>query len=318
MKEVTLSLDIDDEISLMAHHVQATWNNVRDIQAALKDLHAKASHDTRALFDQYEPSEVCHQLSQARQELVSGLFQDDDEKALCGSYDSIASVLDQTYYKLRSVREAGLGLDGPWDFASKMAPHHKAILKKYPSLAHATPKADPDEHVFQGSYIGAVRSFEFPERITPGHVEHEIDGHGKGAAYVLLSAAYAHFMGVTEQLNTKALVRDIKELFSTDMPSMTFGKVVTGAIDNKILKTLITLSAEVYTEDQFKAAVAGRKEYNLMSAEDKQKVCDENPLCSIEELDRKISEEEKKTLKALRRIFSVGRGQSADLSGPRF
>ncbi len=318
MKEVTLQLDIDEEINQLAQHVQATWNNVKEIHSVLRELQVRAAHDTRALFDQFEPSEVCHSLSKARQELVSRLFQDEDEKALCGSYDSIASVLDQAYYKMRSVREAGLGLDGPWDFSSKMAPHHKAILKKYPSLAHATPKANPDEHVFQGSYIGAVRSFEFPERITAGHVAHEIDGHGKGAAYVLLGAAYAHFMGINEHLNTKALVRDIKELFNTDIPNMTFGKVVTGAVDNKLLQTLITLSDEVYTEDQFKAAVVSRKEFSLMSPEDRQKVCDENPLCSMEELDRQISEDEKKTLKALRRVFSTNRGHGADLSGPRF
>lgn len=313
MKIVTLQLDIKEEIDAMEQQVLASWKNVRDLRPALEDLYARATHDTRAFFEDFEPSTLCHSLIEARAGVIESYFSDEDQKNLCGYYDSISNTLSQINTSLGYVLSATRNMDGPWDFSGKLTPHFKAIVKKYPSLAHATLKTDAESVEFKGSYIGAVRSFEFPERITANHVEAEMDSHGKGSAYALLGAAYAHFMGISEQLNTLRLVRDIKGLFDINEPSMKFGKIIDGSTGNKLLDTLISLGEPMHQEQDFVDAVENAKTFRAKT-EEEQKAISAGYFTSNDELDRSINESQKKALKALCRHFRTSSGHDQSIS----
>jgi hypothetical protein len=314
MKTVTLQLNIDDEINAMEQQVLATWSNVRDIRPALQALYAQAAHDSRAFFEDFEPSMLCRSLSEARVAEIKKLFDDEDQKDLCGYYDSVANTLRQIDNGMSYVLGASRNIDGPWDFSEKLTPHFKVILKKYPSLAHASPKLDAEHLEFQGCYIGAVRSHEFFERITPQYVEYEVDGHGKGSAYVLIGAAYAHFMGVSEKLNTLALMRDIQSLFDIAEPVMKFGKIIDGSVGNKLLDTLISLADPMPQEKEFVDEVANMKAFRTMTPQERAQMNKTDMHISNEELDRLIDEHQKDALKAVRRHFRINSKPDHELS----
>lgn len=318
MKIVTLQLNIDEEINAMEQQVLASWSNVRDIRPALTELYAKAAHDTRAFFEDFEPSMLCRSLIEARRTEIEKLFDDEDQKALCGYYDAVSSTLSQIDNRMGYVLSASRNIDGPWDFSTKLTPHFKAILKKYPSLAHASPKPDSQNVEFQGCYIGAVRSSEFPERISARHVEYEVDSHGKGSAYVLIGAAYAHFMGISEKLNTLGLMRDIQGLFDISEPEMKFAKIIDGGVGNKLLDTLISLVEPMQQEKDFVDAVESMKAFRAKTPEEQKAMANTNLFTSNAELDRIISESEKKALKAVRRYFRINPNHDSELSATPF
>lgn len=314
MKNVTLQLNIDDEINAMEQYVLATWSHVDDIRPALQALYTQATHDTRAFFEDFEPSMLCRSLSEARVAEIEKLFDDEDQKNLCGYYDSVASMLSQIDNGMSYVVSASRDLDGPWDFAKKLSVPFKALVKKYPGLAHASPKSDTDNVEFQGSYIGAVRSREFSERTTAQYVEYEVEGHGKGAAYVLIGAAYAHFMGICEQINTLTLMRDIQGLFDINEPAIKFGKVIEGSVGNKILDTLITLADPMKEEKDFVDAVADMKAFRAMTPQEQAKKAGADSHISNEELDRLINDNQNDALKAVRRHFRINSKHHQDPS----
>lgn len=314
MKTVTLQLNMDDEINAMEQQVLATWSNVRDIRPALQALYTQAAHDTRAFFEDFEPSMLCRSLSEARVAEIEKLFDDEDQKNLCGYYDSVASTLRQIDNGMSYVLSASRNLDGPWDFAEKLTVPFKALVKKHPGLAHASPKSDAENVEFQGCYIGAVRSPEFSERITSQYVGYEVDGHGKGAAYVLIGAAYAHFMGICEQINTLTLMRDIQGLFDINEPTIKFGKVIEGSVGNKMLDTLISLAEPMQEEKDFVDAVANMKAFRAMTPQEQTKKASADMHISNEELDRLINEHQKDALKAVRRHFRINSKHDQELS----
>lgn len=302
MNPVDLRLNIDDEITEMEQYVAAHWDNVRNLRPALKELHQRASHDARAFFKENDAWLAINALEQKRMTVISKLLQDPEEIDFCGYYDAVFVTLKGINNNLSYMGKVGRDIDGPWDFSSRVNPHLKAIFKRFPDLAHASLKSVAGEKVFQGSHIGSIRANEFPDIVTGSGVGLEKSVYGRSAAHALLSAAYVHFLGIAEMLNTLALARDIEQFIPVSEPGLKFSPIISGQTGNKLLDAALSLCDPVPSESEFLEAVAKAKEFRKKSHEDQAKEVVDHGF-SISDLDQGIAESRRKAVKALKRCF---------------
>lgn len=313
MKNVTLQFDLIEEVIAMELQILASWINARDLKTALCDLYAKARFDTRAFFDQHDVWQLCTALRDERADVIAPSLKGEDECMLAGYYDAIATTLSSMSNNLSPVHEACRNIDGAWDFTERFTPHFKVLTKKYPGLAHLKPRTDAEIREFSGSHLGS-RSIEFPARITPDYAAIENSNHGKGMAYVILGAAYAHFMAISEKLNTLEMVDSLQGFLDVRQPGISFEPIALKPTGSRHLDTLISVCAKPSTEGEFRQAVSDAKEWKMKTPEQQAHTASELQMPSNADLDRIIADSRKSAIKAVRRHFDRPYDHSLELN----
>ena len=288
MKTLTADINLDEEVAHLAEFISQKWTPLANIQTLFAEIRDAALHAARGWFDQNEVWELATELEDARaKRLQSNLNLGFD--ASVELYDALCTLLHGIGRSAKDLREAGMALDGDWDYERRVRAVEHQLLLKYPDLAGARPLGwaelekgycdfdgqeeydpYPDQELFKGALVQGTFSFDFPYRVALPYVMYDEKCQSFKASAVLVSAVYAHFLGIAEFLNTQKLKQDlVAALPNLDEPGMLFGRNL--GTGNPFLMVMFEQMKPCPSRESFEACLAKRAEYEALSDEEKAK-----------------------------------------------
>ncbi len=289
MKELNETINLDEEVLHLAEFIRQKWTPIANIEDLFREIRDAALHSARGWFDQHEVWELATELEDKRSDkLEAELKLSFDAGAYL--YDAWCTLLSAISRKAKDVREAGMALDGDWDFTRRTRRVEVSLSEKYPDLASARPLGwaeleagysdfdgqeeydpKPDRELFKGAKVQGTLSGTFPLRVALPYVMYDEKCQGNRASHVLVGAVFAHFLGIAEHLNTVKLKCDlVAALPELDSPGMVFERTL--QTDNPILKVLFDLAPPCRSKAEFEACIASRTEFDALSEEEKARI----------------------------------------------
>lgn len=307
MKELTVDINLDEEVTHLAEFIRQKWTPIANIEALFTDIRDAALHAARGWFDQHEIWEFAVKLEDQRAAMLKKTLSDDLDVGL-EYYDALCTLLSSVSRDAQPVRDAALAVDGNWDFSRVTSRLTSRLLETYPDLAPSRPLGwaelekdyndfdgqeaydpRPDRELFTGSHVPGLQSPAFPGRVALPYVMYDEKCQGLKARGALVGAVFAHFLGIAEYLNTLELKTAIEKAFSgIHTPELLFERHV--ETDNKLLKVLIALARPSPSKEDFEKAVVAKAKFEALSEDEKEDSKAVNNRKVIELLERLRSE----------------------------
>lgn len=283
MKEMSANLNLDEEIAAMAEFISLRWEPLPDLLEMFREIRDAALHDARGWIDQYMVSSCTHDLLQEREALLEPV----SKRAV--SYDAVCQFLSNVCLRIGRVKDAGMALDGPWDFSRRSDKVYYAMAKKYPALVNARPlgwdelakgyrdfagqaEYDPtdDIRLFKGVNSDSAGASGFHGRTVLPYVMYDEKCQGRKAPRVLVSSAYAHFLFIAEQLHGYQVCDELRQIGNLKVPEMVFEvSWPEGSAESAFLKALKGLADAPPTQAEYEEALAAEAAFNALPEEEK-------------------------------------------------
>jgi hypothetical protein len=287
MKELTADIDLDHEVAAVASFISLKWTSISNVQALVTDIRASAERIGRPLFDHFQLWSKARELRKERIEMLEQTL--GSSRPDVSSSDAICSLLDSVMTTSNDISDAGRHLLGAWDIIATAKALQTTLVDRYPDLASARPRGwaeleqgyidfagqeeyDPtqDRELFAGARVQGARSDDFPGRIALPYVLYDERCRGLNASVSLISAVLAHFLGITEFLNSVRLVRDLPlALPQVSEPVMLFERKV--STDNPFLKVAFELAPPCRTRADFEETLKRQAAFDALSDEEKER-----------------------------------------------
>lgn len=288
MKELSTDINLDEEVAHMAEFIRQKWTPIENIEALFTEIRDAALHAARAWLHDHDIWDVAHDMLDARKALLEEKLKDSLPVQSVGVeyYDALCTLVYDISGKAKRLKEAGMDIDGPWDFSRRVNALSNRLSAKYPDLATARPNGwaefekgyteydgqaeydpKPDRELFKGSKVEGACSGSFPMRVALPYVMYDEKAQGFKAYRVLVGAVFAQFLGIKEMLNTEELKQALKALPGMDEPTMVFERKV--ATDNPLLSVLFKMARPCPKEAAYLAACKSQAEYAMLSDEEK-------------------------------------------------
>lgn len=285
MKELNPEVNIDYEIDAIVDFVGLKWtpiDNLKEIVTAIKD---KATHDARALFDTYDVFEYAHPLIEARR---NKLEQVSNSKSAY-LYDHTCHLLNEIIIHSSKVRDGALNIDGNWYFENKTKPIVKGLIKQYPELSKIKPNGwnafiknysdfdgqeeyDPEEdrNLFRGVNTESACAADLPGRLALPYVAYDDRCQGRKPSEVLIGSIYAQFIRIMEYKNSLGVCNALEALGLPNTDSLVFELNI--KTDNPLLKVIMALASEPYTEDDYLESLAETAKFEALPEEERRRI----------------------------------------------
>lgn len=280
MKELTLGLDLDQEVAALASFVSMKWTPIAGITELFTEIRTAALWAGRAWFDKHLVWEAATRMEDAREELLKDAVGGGDAPY----YDAYCTLLSQLSRATDDAREAALMVDGKWDFERRTKQLTTAVMSKYPDLYTSRPLGwdalaenycdfdgqeeydpRPDRELFQGVKVQGTLSADFPGRVALPYVMYDEKCQSMKAYQVLVGAVFAHFLGIAEFINTRRLIEDLKAAVSPDVGAreVLFERKVETA--NPLLQFMLSDIRPAPTKAEFDEAQVQRAAWNALT-----------------------------------------------------
>lgn len=227
MDKLTPTLDLDAEVVALAEFISAKWTPIANITQLFTEIRDAAMHAARAWIDKHRVWEVASKMEDDREAMLREVLGLPESNPAW--YDAYCTLLSHVAHKASALREAGLAVDGEWDFECRENQVAAKLADKYDSLVEARPLGwaalaenyvdfdgqaeydpKPDRALFKGARVEGTLSACFPGRVALPYVMYDEVCQGRRAYRVLVGAVYAHFLGIAEYLNTTRLIDDLQ------------------------------------------------------------------------------------------------------------
>lgn len=303
MKNLTVNINQDEEVLHLAEFIRQKWTPIANLEALITDIRAKAWHAARAWFVEHDIFEYACELEDARVALLESSLGLEEGDVSVSLYDAVCQLLHDISRESSMLRKAALDIDGPWDFERRSKNLTSELLAKYPDLEQARPlgwdqlepgysdfdgmeayNPKPDRDLFQGVHIEHVRAVPFPGRIALPYVMYDEKCQGQKARVSLVGAVYAHFLSITEFLNTHTLKAAIAEgLPNREHPEMLFEHGLKD-VGHPLLKALAQKARPSPTKENFEAHLASKMKVKELTEEEREQLRQDNSQRIIEML----------------------------------
>lgn len=286
MKELTADINLDEEVSAVASFISLKWTAISNVQALVADIRGAAERIGRPLFDHHTVWLCAKELREERRimlEQLPGI----DSRAGVEYYDAICRLLDSVKNSAQDISNAGREMLGTWDLGARAKALLVTFEERYPDLASARPRGwpeledgyvdfagqeeydpRPDRDLFHGSRVEGTLSDDLPGRLALPHVMHDERCRNRKASVSLVAAVLAHFMGITEFLNSQRIIRAlpvaIPDLYERYMLFKL--KVRT---DNPFLRVAFEMAPAHSSRDDFETVLVNLAAFDALSVEEK-------------------------------------------------
>lgn len=280
MKPFSVDLSIADEIQAVADFIGPRWEPIDNLVGVITSVQQAAFHDGRAAFDGLEVSTFVSDLMRRREAVVAALFDHPVEKSYAPMHDSMIQTLSAISLAVNDYAEAALKVDGKWDFPRQVRSaqiHAQRISQK---LSCASPlgwsdfkarnergEVDIDysykqeKAAFTGTEVITHRSPLFVEQVSLSGLAYS-DSQGRNPSYSLISAIYAHFSQIKQNLVTHEIKVELDKLAAWDLPEIGFAPPVLNKSDNLMVALLLSKTPSFYDEAEFRRSVSSRIEFD--------------------------------------------------------
>lgn len=307
MKELSLDINLDDEVRAMARYLAQKWTPIAGLEAMLREIRDAALHESRAWLEAYSPGNFAHDLRDSRAKALVQELGDDDEKFTTEHHDAVCHYLYEVFTLSSEVHKQALELDGGWDYSRRVDRLRTQLNGKYPDLAKARPLGwdelaknysdfdgqeeydpRPDVELFEGSRVEGACSGNFVYRTALPYVMYDEKCQGRKASAVLVGAVFAQFLGIQEFLNTKRFERDLAAWVQAQPTSVTFG--LSSLPDNPHLRVIGKEASPAPSEQDYQTALAEQRKFRALPEAEKAEVIRENKAQTDEILKKLFSE----------------------------
>jgi hypothetical protein len=280
MKKLTVDINLNDEVAYLAEFIRLKWTPIKNLEALFGEIRDAAFHAGRAHFDSHVTCLKAREMEKARTALLATTY---GRNASAELYDALCTLLFEVGLSVRGLSDAGLDLDGEWDFTRLVAALELQLAPRYPDLANARPQgwldqaaADaldeydpyPDRELFKGARVDGPISSDFPGRVALPYVMYAEVEQDYRASHSLVGAVFAHFLGIASYLNSHKLADDLEAALPKLLePTMLFERDI--RTDNPILKVAISIAKPPKTKESFEANLASQATFEALPEEEK-------------------------------------------------
>jgi hypothetical protein len=285
MKNLTADINLDDEVKHLAEYIRQKWTPVADLEALFTEVRAAAEYAARTWFDSHPLWLATNELADKRTALLAAKY---GPTVYPDLYDALVTLLQHIRNDAREVSDVARSLDGQrWNFEARVKKLSINLEVRYPDLTNARPLGwaeleprwkdyagqdeydpEPDQDLFQGVRVQGSRSDYFPGRVAVPYVMHDEKNRNCKASAALVGAVFAHFLGITEFLNTHRLAQDVVvALPQLHAPDMLYERIVTTG--NPVLKVMVQSAPAAHSQAEFEEHVRQMAEFDALSESDK-------------------------------------------------
>jgi hypothetical protein len=227
-------VSIEAEINAMVEYLATRWENLPDLATMFAAIQKQVSHDARYWVDVYPLASAFHERAKRRTRFLEESTVDEDEKRYMPTYDQCTSVLRDMSTFAHRLGDIGKDIDGKWDYSARVRHLYQKILPQFPELNRSRPRGwenlekgyqeqagiyeysgsqqRVDEDAFKGADASGSGADAFPTRTALPFVMYDDRCQGRTASYVLVSAAYGHFIAIQEHVNTRRMLEEFESL----------------------------------------------------------------------------------------------------------
>jgi hypothetical protein len=262
------AIDVDAEIGAMARYLAPRWEGFGDVAPLLRAIYAVTLRDAPLWFDDYPLYQMAEARRRRREQLLGAHLPvpAGAEAPKPAQYDAPTQLLAYLPLKARLLQECAMAIHGEWDFERFTRAAYRVLAADYPALAQARPvgwealrrgyvdfagmaeysdnQQDADDAEFEGINSASAGTAGFTGRTALPYVMYDEVCQGRKAPYVLVSAAYGHFLAVIRHNNTVALLAALEALDLSDTAPQLVFDVPAAASGNALADTLLELVRE--------------------------------------------------------------------------
>ena len=318
--EADTVVDVDKEIDAMKRFVWARWSLDFDPSILFSMAYQAVKVDARFWFDPYPVSTFLNDKATSRISQLARFVAPNDVDLLRFHDQCVCLTRDAAFEALRLERLAQ-NIDGKWDFSTRARAVYNKAYEVVGSLANVRPHGwdklaenyvdfdgmdeydQTDEAKFEGANTESAGAPGFPGRIALPYVMYDDRCQGRPAPYVLVSAAYGHFLSIVKHMNTRAMLDELAAMdFRETERAPVFDLCV--HFKNPLLKTMFALvrpSAEdlAALEKEYLESLEHRRAFEAKSPEEQAAIKAENQARTAAEVKAMLSKplDEEKTNK---------------------
>lgn len=289
MKEITVDMDMDDEVTAIVDFVNQKWSPIPDLKGLITRVRDQALFDGRAWFNEGEFTLRLMDMSTQRVKMLEEILDDPAEKSQVLLYDNVRHAIDQIRSSAKIMREAGLSLDVDVQdkyFEQYTKPLAKKIQKDFPGFSKSKPlgwadfakkyedfagqaeyRAEPDRDLYQG-VDPKGRSWHLVEKLALPYLMYDDKCQGNSPTYMLVSSVYSHFLGVREFINTKEMIGAVENLLPFYDPAVSFGLVVPTNSGNDLVDILVGKLEPFPSKESSEESLRKLREFAALSEEE--------------------------------------------------
>lgn len=293
MKPLTTDINLDEETRAVVDFVAKTWEPIDNLEEIVLQIRVSAQHAARGWIDAYDLGFKAGDLQSARATMLEALPQYAETKTTVSTYDAVCHFLAQVSLKGHLLNQAGLAIDGTWDYGRRTSALSLKISNQFPGFRASRPlgwtalaagyedfdgqetfdsraaKAD-----FAGSRVESAVSGDLCYRLALPYVMYDEVSHGRKAATTLVSSVYSHFLGIQQFLNAQSAMSALSAYVEAQPQGLVFACL--GEPQNPHLLVLKLTVRPAPSESDWLKAVEGVRLYDLLSPDEKKRQADDN------------------------------------------
>lgn len=278
--------DREAEIQAVTKFIAQKWTPIENLEGLVREVQQTAYRIGSTWIEQYDTGSLAYDLSHARAEKL-GLTLPPVEAGLVGLYDAQCAFMNAVFMSMSKLREAGLSYHKQWDYSRQASAVYSSVSSRFSGLPGARPHGwdalaenysdfdgqeeyNPreDRALFEGVRNAEWQSMGFTSAVALPYVMYSEKCQSSKASRELVAAIFSHFLGIREYLNTQAFMEALKALDVESQPGPVF--TLDGlAIENPFLQVVLQTMRDVPTEEEYRNAVQGRLNFELLSDEEK-------------------------------------------------
>lgn len=316
----TTEVDINREVAAVAAFLATTWTPIQGLPEIIERIKDHAFEKARAWIDGHPIWQRLSAMEDARTARLEAAALGDEEKTYAPVYDGPVSLLQGMALCSRDLREAGVNLDGRWDYEKVVNALSRGLRQDHPQLGGARPlgwealakdycdfdgMAEFDQQAAAAGFDGAdattVGAGNLVSRTALPYVMYDEMCQGRKAYTVLVGAIFAHFLTIAEHRNTQELLAAIEALPLDELPAQVVFDTGMLVSANPLLQALIAMAQQNYrpdtrTPETYADALAKAREFNALPEAEQQaqraknRAAIEALLSSVTQIDRDAEE----------------------------
>lgn len=297
-QQTSTPVNILNEITAMTEYLATRWEGIPSPVELFKAIHEHANYDARAWVDQHGLFDAVAARETQRKAFL-GTVLPALQADLAWLYDQPSMYLSGIRQQMGRLYEAGLSLDGKWDYDQRSKRVFNAMVTRFPALRDAKPlgwdalragytdtdgmdeycesQQTQDEAAFRGSNVTSTMGGGFVGKTALPYVMYDEVCQSRKAPEVLVAAVYSHFMMLKQAENTRELLEAFLELDLRDKePGLVYKLELSTA--NSLMQALLVLvrgnesgvsNDEAKNRENFEKACLAQEEHNMLSDAEK-------------------------------------------------